>query len=92
MAAANRDPERFSDPDQINIRRTDNRHLAFGWSTHFCFGAPLARIEGQEAFDALLRRLPDLVIKPGPLVWRRNLGLRGLEALPVTFKRNTQVA
>jgi cytochrome P450 len=92
MAAANRDPERFSDPDRINIRRTDNRHLAFGWSTHFCFGAPLARIEGQEAFDALLRRLPGLELEPVPLVWRRNLGLRGLEALPVTFKRNTQGA
>jgi cytochrome P450 len=92
MAAANHDPERFSDPDRINIRRTDNRHLAFGWSTHFCFGAPLARIEGQEAFDALLRRLPGLALEPGPLVWRRNLGLRGLETLPVTFKWDTQVA
>jgi cytochrome P450 len=85
MAAANRDPERFPDPDHINLRRSDNRHLAFGWATHFCFGAPLARIEGQEAFDALLLRLPDLALEPKPLVWRRNLGLRGLEALPVTF-------
>jgi hypothetical protein len=88
MAAANRDPERFPDPDRIDIRRTENRHLAFGFATHFCFGAPLARIEGQEAFEALLRRLPDLALEPGPLVWRRNLGLRGLEALPVTFKSN----
>jgi cytochrome P450 len=86
MAAANRDPERFPDPDRIDVRRKDNRHLAFGWATHFCFGAPLARIEGQEAFEALLRRLPDLALEPGPLVWRRNLGLRGLEALPVTFE------
>lgn len=85
MAAANHDPERFADPDRIDIRRKDNRHLAFGWATHFCFGAPLARVEGQEAFEALLRRLPDLALEPGPLVWRRNLGLRGLEALPVTF-------
>ena len=88
MAAANRDPERFPDPDRIDIRRTENRHLAFGFATHFCFGAPLARIEGQEAFEAMLRRLPDLALAPGPLVWRRNLGLRGLEALPVTFKSN----
>lgn len=85
MAAANRDPQRFPDPDRIDIRRSDNRHLAFGWAAHFCFGAPLARIEGQEAFEALLRRLPDLSLEPGPLVWRPNLGLRGLEALPVTF-------
>jgi cytochrome P450 len=86
MAAANRDPERFPDPDRIDIRRTDNRHLAFGWAAHFCFGAPLARIEGQLTFEALLRRLPDLALEPGPLVWRHNLGLRGLQALPVTFK------
>ncbi len=85
MAAANHDPQRFADPDRIDIRRKDNRHLAFGWATHFCFGAPLARIEGQEAFEALLRRLPDLALEPGPLLWRRNLGLRGLEALPITF-------
>jgi hypothetical protein len=92
MAAANRDPERFADPDRIDIRRTDNRHLAFGWATHFCFGAPLARIEGQEAFEALLRRFPDVALEPGPLVWRRNLGLRGLEALPVTFQSKNEAA
>ncbi len=92
MAAANRDPERFPDPDRIDIRRTDNRHLAFGWAAHFCFGAPLARIEGQLTFEALLRRLPDLALEPGPLVWRHNLGLRGLQALPVTFKNeNTSI-
>jgi cytochrome P450 len=86
MAAGNRDPERFPDPDRIDIRRTDNRHLAFGWAAHFCFGAPLARIEGQLTFELLLRRLPDLALEPGPLIWRNNLGLRGLKALPVTFK------
>jgi len=92
MAAANRDPERFADPGRINIRRTDNRHLAFGWATHFCFGAPLARIEGQEAFEALLRRFPDVALEPGPLVWRRNLGLRGLQALPVSFQSKNEAA
>jgi hypothetical protein len=85
MAAGNRDPERFVDPDRIDIRRADNRHLSFGWAAHFCFGAPLARIEGQAAFEALLRRLTDLSLEPGPLAWRRNLGLRGLESLPITF-------
>ncbi len=85
MAAANRDPERFPDPDRLDLGRTDNRHLAFGWAAHFCFGAPLARIEGQIAFATMLRRLPELRLSPGPLVWRENLGLRGLTALPVAF-------
>ena len=85
MGAANRDPERFPDPDRLDLGRTDNRHLAFGWAGHFCFGAPLARIEGQIAFSALLRRLPNLRLTPGPITWRSNLGLRGLTALPVTF-------
>ncbi len=85
MAAANRDPERFPNPDELMLDRTDNKHLAFGWSSHFCFGAPLARMEGQIAFETLLRRLPDLQLMPTALSWRNNSGLRGLTALPVTF-------
>src|SRR2546426_8114714 len=85
MGAANRDPERFPDPDRLDITRQDNRHLAFGWAAHFCFGAPLARLEGQIAFETILRRLPNLALEPQPLVWRHNLGLRGLAALPVVF-------
>jgi pimeloyl-[acyl-carrier protein] synthase len=85
MAAANRDPERFPDPDIFDITRKDNRHLAFGYAAHFCFGAALARVEGQEALEAIVRRLPNLVAEPGPLVWRNNLGLRGLTAFPVRF-------
>jgi pimeloyl-[acyl-carrier protein] synthase len=85
MAAANRDPERFLDPDRFDILRSDNRHLAFGYAAHFCFGAALARIEGQEAFDAILQRLPDLRLVGGPPVWRTNSGLRGVTALPVAF-------
>jgi pimeloyl-[acyl-carrier protein] synthase len=87
MAAGNRDPERFADPDRLDLGRGDNRHLAFGWAAHFCFGAPLARLEGQIAFRAILRRLDDLALDHSQrLVWRHNLGLRGLEALPVTFR------
>jgi cytochrome P450 len=85
MAAANRDPERFPEPDELILDRLDNKHLAFGWSSHFCFGAPLARLEGQIAFETILRRLPNLEVAPGPLTWRTNSGLRGLTALPVTF-------
>jgi len=85
MGAANRDPDRFPDPDRLDIERADNRHLAFGWAAHFCFGAPLARIEGQIAFSALLRRLPSLRLATDEITWRPNLGLRGLTTLPVAF-------
>ncbi|HXE29236.1 MAG TPA: cytochrome P450 [Stellaceae bacterium] len=86
MAAGNRDPLRFADPDKLDLLRQDNRHLAFGWAAHFCFGAPLARMEGQIAFTALLGRLKDIALPPQNLVWRENLGLRGLKALNVTFR------
>ena len=86
MGAANRDPERFPEPDRLDIDRKDNRHVAFGWAAHFCFGAALARMEGQIAFEAILRRLPGLALDTSkPLVWRHNLGLRGLTELPITF-------
>src|SRR5436190_14703420 len=88
MAAANRDPERFPDPDRLDITRKDNRHVAFGWGAHFCFGAPLARIEGQIAFEEMVRTFATWKVEPGPLVWRTNLGLRGLTALPMSFTRN----
>jgi cytochrome P450 len=85
MAAANRDPRRFSDPDRLDLAREDNRHLAFGWAAHFCFGAPLARLEGQIAFNVLLKRLTNLRLADSKLEWRENLGLRGLEHLPVLY-------
>ena len=88
MAAANRDPERFPDPDRLDITRSDNKHVAFGWGAHFCFGAPLARIEGQIVFEEMVRSFPTWTLEPGPLVWRTNLGLRGLTALPMSFTRH----
>jgi pimeloyl-[acyl-carrier protein] synthase len=86
MAAANRDPERFPEPDRFDVARTDNRHLAFGYAAHFCFGAPLARMEGQVAFAALLRRFDNIQLVPQDLIWRTNLGLRGLTSLKVNFE------
>lgn len=86
MAAANRDPARFPDPDRLDLARADNRHLAFGWSAHFCFGAPLARLEGRIAFETLLARLPGLALRDETaLAWRTNSGLRGLVSLPISF-------
>lgn len=85
MAAGNRDPARFADPDRLDFDRADNRHLAFGWAAHFCFGAPLARMEGRIAFRALLDRLPDVTLGEDKLAWRENLGLRGLKSLRVTY-------
>jgi pimeloyl-[acyl-carrier protein] synthase len=85
LAAGNRDPERFSNPDVLDVKRGDKGHLAFGWAAHFCFGAPLARIEGQIAFSTLLRRLKNLELASEDFVWRENFGLRGLSGLPVRF-------
>ncbi len=87
MAAANRDPSRFPEPDRLDLTRADNRHVAFGWAAHYCFGAPLARMEGAIAFTTLLRRLPGLALAEEKPAWRGNTGLRGLTALHVTFAR-----
>jgi cytochrome P450 len=87
LAAADHDPERFSDPDDLDITRTDNRHLAFGKGIHHCLGAPLARMEGQIAISTLLRRMPNLRLKGSSesLSWRLGMILRGLRGLPVEF-------
>jgi len=90
MAAGNRDPERFPEPDRFDVTRRDNRHLSFGWAAHFCFGAALARIEGQVTFEEMLRRLPDWSLEGGPAVWRTNLGLRGLTSLEIQFGSSIQ--
>lgn len=82
IGAANRDPEQFPNPDALDVRREDNRHVAFGLGIHYCVGAPLGRLEGELALGTLLRRFPRLELA-GEVVWRDNLTLRGLESLPV---------
>jgi pimeloyl-[acyl-carrier protein] synthase len=86
IGAANHDPARFPDPETLDVRRRDNRHLAFGWAAHFCFGAPLARVEGQIALATILRRTSDLALETRYPQWRQNLAFRGLEALPISFR------
>ena len=78
-------PLRFPDPDRLDLARENNRHLSFGWGSHFCFGAPLARLEARVTFEVLLERYQKITLLPQPLRWRENLGLRGLMALPVSL-------
>jgi cytochrome P450 len=85
LGAANRDPAQFPDPDRLNVGRPDNKHLAFGLGSHFCLGAPLARLEGHIVFETLLRRLGGLRLAGPAPVYRQNFNLRGLEALEVAF-------
>jgi cytochrome P450 len=86
LGAANRDPERFTEPDQFDVTRAVNPHLAFGLGNHYCPGAALARLEARVAILALLRRFPALRLVPGPVAWRTgNLVSRGLVSLPVAL-------
>ncbi len=86
LGSANHDERHFEEPDSLNLVRDPNRHLAFGrGGVHHCLGAPLARMEGQIAFNALLRRFPGVRLAPETLRWRRGLFLRGLEKLPLVL-------
>jgi hypothetical protein len=83
LAAANRDPAVFEDPDRFNITRKHVPHVAFGGGGHICIGAPLARIEAKQALTRLFQRFPDLQLTGGDPVWRALPFFRGMEALPV---------
>lgn len=87
LASANRDERQFPRGDELDLTRANNKHLAFGQGIHYCVGAPLARLEGQLAFNTLLRRLPNLqlAVPSEKLRWRATPLVRGLEALPVRF-------
>jgi cytochrome P450 len=87
LAAANRDPDKFAYPDVFDISREDaNRHVAFGKGIHVCLGAPLARVEGQVAFETLIRRYPDLqpAVPEDEIRWSGNF-LRGFRQVPLLF-------
>ncbi|MCP2295061.1 Cytochrome P450 [Nocardia amikacinitolerans] len=85
LAAANRDPQRYPDPDGVQPARTDNRHIAFGHGIHYCVGAALARMEATIALTRLLDRIPAMSLDGDidELSWRKSLLIRGLAALPV---------
>jgi cytochrome P450 len=87
LASANRDGEAFPAPDELDITRKENKHLAFGKGIHYCLGAPLARLEGAIAINTLLRRMPNLRLNVDPkdLVWRPGSLIMGLSTLPVSF-------
>jgi cytochrome P450 len=85
LAAANRDPARFPNPDRLDPARAPNPHVAFGGGIHFCIGAPLARLELATVLPILFARLPDLSFA-GPARYRDNFHFHGLETLPVRWR------
>jgi len=84
LGAANRDPEVFAEPDRLDVARDPNPHLAFGFATHFCMGAPLARLEAQVAVGALVARFPGLALVDDAPEYRANPVLRGLRRLELS--------
>jgi cytochrome P450 len=85
VGAANRDPEKFPDPEKLDITRPPARSLGFGYGIHFCIGAALARLESQVTFETILRRLPNIHMVGEPPQFRPNYSLRGLKSLSVAF-------
>jgi cytochrome P450 len=89
LGSADRDAARFSDADSLDVTRGDTKHLAFGRGSHYCLGAPLARLEGEIALTTLFLRLPGLRLNVSrdELVWRPVPIFRSLASLPVAWDR-----
>jgi cytochrome P450 len=87
VGAANRDPAQFENPENFDITRDPNEHVAFGEGIHFCIGAPLARMEALIAFEVMLSRLPLLRLKDPATypAYKGSYFLRGLESLPMAI-------
>ena len=85
LAAANRDPAQFPDPDRLDIARAENRHVAFGHGPHFCLGAALTRLEAQVVFSALIARFPRLRLERAPAYRHEGLAFRGLKSLHIRW-------
>lgn len=88
ITAANRDPAVFADPDRLDLRRGDKRHLQFGQGIHYCLGASLARLEAKVALKTLFDLMPDVAlgVSAESLRWRSGVLFRGLEALPLRWR------
>jgi cytochrome P450 len=85
LGAANRDPKQFKEPNQLDLKRLNNQHLAFSAGLHFCIGAQLARLEGQVAILNLVQRFPEMKLSGPRPQWASTFGFRGLESLSVTL-------
>ncbi|MFJ3231893.1 cytochrome P450 [Streptomyces sp. NPDC086787] len=86
LSAADRDTNRYPDPDRYDIRRDTRGHLAFGHGIHYCLGAPLARLEARTAIRSLLDRAPDLALSGPPGEWLPGMLMRGVRSLPVRWR------
>ena len=89
LGAANRDPAQFPDPDRLDLARSPNKHLAFGIGSHFCLGAPLARLEAMIAFRTIADRFPNtrLSVNVDALEWRHHTSIRSPVRLPVSLQK-----
>ncbi len=83
LGGANRDPERFPDPDRLDLTRSAEEHVGFGHGRHFCLGSNLARLEARYAIRGVVERFPNLKLATDELAWRKNIILHGLMSLPV---------
>jgi len=85
VSSANRDPEKFENPDTMDISRWPNAHVAFGAGVHHCLGATIARVEGQEVFSALAERYPNLQLKVHDMEYQESITFRSVKNLPVSL-------